>query len=74
MDVFIKLRTCFDEFDRIDPDVLSVVAQQIQTIQQGIRMAKDSFTFDGTTLSLDSSCGIFITMSRNGANNAAKLP
>ncbi|EHH24543.1 hypothetical protein EGK_08209, partial [Macaca mulatta] len=53
---------CFDEFNRISVEVLSVVAVQVKSIQDAIRDKKQWFNFLGEEISLNPSVGIFITM------------
>ncbi|XP_069504355.1 dynein axonemal heavy chain 11 [Ambystoma mexicanum] len=53
---------CFDEFNRISVEVLSVVAVQVKSIQDAIRNKKERFLFLGEAITLKPSVGIFITM------------
>lgn len=53
---------CFDEFNRINIEVLSVVAQQILSILSALAAGLARFYFEGFEINLVWSCGIFITM------------
>ncbi|XP_045152663.1 dynein axonemal heavy chain 10 [Echinops telfairi] len=53
---------CFDEFNRIDASVLSVISSQIHTIRNALIHQLTTFQFEGQEIALDSRMGIFITM------------
>eukprot|EP00767_Chilomastix_cuspidata_P004259 gnl/Chilomastix_cuspidata/4391.p1 GENE.gnl/Chilomastix_cuspidata/4391~~gnl/Chilomastix_cuspidata/4391.p1 ORF type:complete len:5137 (+),score=567.95 gnl/Chilomastix_cuspidata/4391:1094-15412(+) len=53
---------CFDEFNRIDASVLSVISAQIKQIQQALQAQYTRFIFEGREIQLGDTTGIFITM------------
>ncbi|RZC39341.1 MT, DHC N2, AAA 7, DHC N1 and/or AAA 9 domain containing protein [Asbolus verrucosus] len=53
---------CFDEFNRISIEVLSVVAVQVKIIQDAIKDKKSRFNFLSQDIILVPTVGLFITM------------
>ena len=53
---------CFDEFNRIPVEVLSVTAGQYGCVLNAIRAAKPTFIFDEEEIQLVPTVGAFITM------------
>ncbi|XP_034941913.1 dynein heavy chain 6, axonemal [Chelonus insularis] len=53
---------CFDEFNRIDIEVLSVIAQQLITIKNAKVAGVNEFMFESRMINLVMSCATFITM------------
>uniref|UniRef100_K3WLS4 AAA+ ATPase domain-containing protein n=1 Tax=Globisporangium ultimum (strain ATCC 200006 / CBS 805.95 / DAOM BR144) TaxID=431595 RepID=K3WLS4_GLOUD len=53
---------CFDEFNRLAPEVLSVCSVQFKAVCDGIRSDSEDVTIEGDKVKLDPTCGTFITM------------
>eukprot|EP00879_Flechtneria_rotunda_P011718 GHRR01012239.1.p1 GENE.GHRR01012239.1~~GHRR01012239.1.p1 ORF type:complete len:1535 (+),score=570.67 GHRR01012239.1:286-4605(+) len=53
---------CFDEFNRIELEVLSVVAQQLLELHTALRCGAEKMMFEGREVALISTCGVFVTM------------
>ena len=64
---------CFDEFNRINVEVLSVVSAQIKEIQNGLVEGKQKILFSEQDMRLVPSVGIYITMNPGYAGRS-ELP
>ena len=64
---------CFDEFNRITVEVLSVVSSQVKCIQEALRNRLEEFLFEGKEIKILPTTGIFITMNPGYAGRA-ELP
>ncbi len=53
--------SCFDEFHRIDTQVLSVIAQQVLTLQRALQAGEHQIEFDGSDIKINKGCAIFVT-------------
>lgn len=53
---------CFDEFNRLVPEVLSVCTVQFKSVCDGVKAEAARIVIEGDTISLDPTCGAFITM------------
>lgn len=54
--------SCFDEFYRINIEVLSVISQQVRTIQNAIASSAETFVLDKGTLKHNANVAVYITM------------
>ncbi|XP_064811633.1 dynein axonemal heavy chain 6-like [Oncorhynchus masou masou] len=64
---------CFDEFNCINVEVLSVIAAQLQSIKAAMHSHSLRFMFEGRDIRLNATCGFFITMNP-GCKGRVDLP
>ena len=53
---------CFDEFNRLVPEVLSVCSMQFKCVIDALKRGDKEFMMEEKKCQLDPSCGVFITM------------
>jgi dynein heavy chain len=64
---------CFDEFNRIEVEVLSVIAIQINSLLEAMAVEAKVFNLDEKEIPLNRNCAIFITMNPGYAGRS-ELP
>lgn len=67
---------CFDEFNRLLEEQLSAISQQIQVIQEAIKMKERTMNLLGKTIEVNLNSGIFVTLNPagKGYGGRSKLP
>jgi dynein heavy chain 2 len=67
---------CFDEFNRLKEDQLSAISQQIQIIQDSIKLKITPIVLLEKTIDVDFNSGIFVTLNPagKGYGGRSKLP
>uniref|UniRef100_A0A1I7SEA2 Cytoplasmic dynein 2 heavy chain 1 n=1 Tax=Bursaphelenchus xylophilus TaxID=6326 RepID=A0A1I7SEA2_BURXY len=67
---------CFDEFNRLDKDVLSAVSSQIQTLQDAIKNRSSTCQLNNRNVNVDFNAAIFVTLNPvgKGYGGRQKLP
>ena len=53
---------CFDEFNRLVPEVLSVCSMQFKCVTDALKKGESTFIMEEKKCQLDPTCGVFITM------------